>query len=504
MPLQGFLERLKKLHDLRLAEIKKPDAVIIFDDVSNDGLYTEAVAAIWQKLVSLKEKFPDKFKSCELFFNLEEIGVKKFSEKFAQLFIDRRAYLDVPNPQYQYNRVRIEKEDKALGSDLCYAEGFAVGFLFMLTQLERQFSSATEFGKKEFFNLLRDFNAIAIVGDKINSNLVLSGISMRSGGLATMEGASKTCANFKEMGEQAHCFFFLRGSESITTFSSAFKHSRVTLAYYDRFEEECAKPDADRQKVIYDLAHACSYNVHNFFDGNGRSAMLMGCYLSLLNGQMLPNAISPLMLDDRIFSEAANWTKEWALKPSTPSMSLPSHILLLEVIFEASKNHILEKFLESMLECGERKEVIFCLGDDFASAATVFLGSHEDRIALSTAASADESAVIDIATLRSVIAANEAAISAEPYFDKRNFMILLAMGAAYRAKSQEGKILLAPPEFNMIVHMTKYEFAIMQSPEALQRFAEVMERSFSVLSANPKMPNADSSVVHGPQGGERQ
>ncbi len=171
--MQGYLTRLKKLYEKRVLKGAGPDAdKMAFDDQSNGGLYNESMDAMWEKLIALKKKFPEKLKNCELFHNLESRGLENFKKKFPQLFIDRFGYKDdVPNPQYQYNRAVDSGGYNAIGADSCYAEGFALAFLFILDSLEKQFSTGAEFSVEQFMDLLGDLNAISIVSAPLDSNL---------------------------------------------------------------------------------------------------------------------------------------------------------------------------------------------------------------------------------------------------------------------------------------------------------------------------------------------
>lgn len=310
-----FLSRREKVQKL-----KKID----FAGDGGEKLYQDGLDVIIATMIRIKNEQGEKVSGCSLFDNvLDPDWQKKFKENFYKLFIDRlRCDNSLPHPHRLFNRTNLKENNS--GADLCYAEGFVIGFASMLqfVELEFQKKQKADLTDEEFVNLFKEFNAIA-VGTLDQDQSCTSGISA---GHLVLSGVAreraKTSQRYGKVTTKAD------GLNVINHFSATFNHVSCAGAYYKIYRERIAKGD-DVQDCLCELVDAMGTDVHLCRDGNGRGAILLAWFLAISQNTSHLTPIDQFFYHPKILEEASGWNNLFMGDPSINTMPAASKFYIL-------------------------------------------------------------------------------------------------------------------------------------------------------------------------------
>lgn len=275
--------RIKKIEEWHKAVFDKTSEALLSDKFYlginfDDTFYLDTCNSIVQMMLQIKTDFSDLVLRCNLFSNVEsELWQVNFKKNFHKIFIDRTALTSSSNYR-QYNQVKHK-------ADYFYAQSFANSFGFMLAKAYIEFALEKE-GKKTDITPEYILSAFKSFGQCLLSGINSEGKKEITTGLAAIDYAS-IVNKVLAASEYGIFFYSLKPAEGILSniFDKDFKHEDAFLSYAKKYlkNSEGLVDDIDIQKEVADFCLEADSFTHVFFDANGRSAVLMGFFLSIIN-----------------------------------------------------------------------------------------------------------------------------------------------------------------------------------------------------------------------------
>ncbi len=286
--LVTFKDSLKALFISRLNLIKKGEEVNFISD-GGVALYGDVLEEICKTISEIKQKFPEKVNKCALFASVEnELWREEFKKNFYKIFIDRLyCKSDGDVPHLQFNKTSLEGNSQ--GADLCYAEGFALGFLEMLSEVQKQFekADAANIAEKDFLNLLINFNKI-VTGSEDN---IVANVGRSFGAVATYQDiARRKAAQNKYGGNQIYYDF--TSCEFVTELDENFDHPASCSLNYKEYLN-ALKFGTNGEDAVFKMTVLIPSCAHLCVDGNARSANLFGWMAAILHNTNYPIIMTP-------------------------------------------------------------------------------------------------------------------------------------------------------------------------------------------------------------------
>lgn len=330
--------RLKSLYSLRYvrAKLQAEEGVL---GVEEEALYGDIVARICQKISEIKTKFPHRVSNCHLFSYIQKDGkfdeewAQKFLQNFYKLFIDRQFCENgIEKPHLQFNKSKIT-DLHSKGADLCYAECYAMGFLTMLCEVEKQFEKdaiekkPTEILPQHFMEMLIEFNKI-VTGSQ--NNLAHSWI--RFGATATYPHIKRQKAAQDKFGSNNTLYNFL-DSSFVTLLYENYRHKESAIEHYEKYLKATAS-SSDKTIEAFELAALIPTVAHFCADGNARSANLLGWMMAILHDCDFPITVDPYFVEESLIAEGKSWVREFMRDPqeiaSIPTRAFRQHEKLMQ------------------------------------------------------------------------------------------------------------------------------------------------------------------------------
>lgn len=312
-------ERLKKLYSLR----RQQDSAYKGDA----KLYNDILAEICQTIFSIKKRFPHRVDQCKLFSNIiDEKGefnsnwAKDFSKNFYKIFIDRdQCHNEGELLHLQFNNALTYEES---GSDLCYAEAYALGFLTMLLEVGEVFDQDEKSGEvsqvseNNFINFLIRFNEI-VTGNKYNPTKV---VTKQFGSDGNYEHALDLKEKQSKFGPSVLLYNFAK-TEFFTQLSAGYKYDDAAASLYRQYLNDLRDNPQIAQRLTFKMSVDVAVLSHLCIDGNGRSTNLISWMMALMHNHDFIVAARPYLFDESVFKEGVEWTENFLQNPKTKSIS---------------------------------------------------------------------------------------------------------------------------------------------------------------------------------------
>lgn len=316
---QTLKSRLDALHAKRFACAKKGEDVV---DGEGRILYENILEEICDVMVQIKlsSKSPQ---DCNLFDRvLDRHWQKAFRENFQIFFIDRDRF-EKPFRDYAFFNRKDLRVDK-IGSDLCYAEGFALGFLLMLHKAQEMIARGNvAMDSAEFLSFFIELNAI-VIGSEVGQNLTSR--EMGCGNPSQFLQATERKKIQDEFGENVMLYDFHSGHIR-TVFSSKFDHAGCAKKFYEIFCETISKEAADIERAICDLMDSSASHNHLCKDGNNRAVILCGWLLAITHDISLPLLVNQFRVTESLVDEGRKWFASFIANPTIQVLSASSQAL---------------------------------------------------------------------------------------------------------------------------------------------------------------------------------
>lgn len=332
LPQIERLETLKmSLRDLfkRRFEATKHEAETPVAQEEGELLYQQILQEISNMMLAIKKEFPHRVSKSFLFdFVEDEEWRKSFEKNFSKLFIDRLDCRDGVQDDFKFNQSTLASN--ASGANLCYAEGFALGFLTMLHQVAQRFAENDfrEIESQNLVELFSIFNEILIGNDGLKDDK-----GRYFSAKATYETIVQRKEDFDEYGKNL-VFYFFPNCEFTTLLYEDFQHALIMKEKYQEYLLQRQQEQSDKvaltSKLLVDLASGA----HLHSDGNTRAAILCGWMLSLLHNEPFAVATFQDFIDQNLCDEAKTWIREFSKNPEHPAISDAQHELFMNAVWQ--------------------------------------------------------------------------------------------------------------------------------------------------------------------------
>lgn len=320
-----FYQSLVELRQSRIAKARLMNQSSVnlkdFDFSDGEEIYQQIVAAINDKLFEIKTAYPHLAKS-QLFAKIEDPNWReKFGENFHKLAIDRSKFPE-DGDKWAFNKIGDA------GFQICYLEGFALGFLAALELAQFYFCQAAvdKLPRIEVGHLPRifkDFGLLVSCCDGVSANNARSnGFKAPLANCESGTGALEKLWQAKEFSQQnsSPISMFLRvdgeGNDFLrSVFSEYFDHEAAMRGFYQKFQENLFGFKEDLQRATIELVFEMGSFVHLLNDCNGRSATLSGWLISITGGYDLPVPFVQWDLDFARHIEGQKWIAQFLENP---------------------------------------------------------------------------------------------------------------------------------------------------------------------------------------------
>jgi hypothetical protein len=449
--IKDLRRRLEDLQRFRLGEVKQGRSVS-GSDLTGWCLYEDALKEVCVIMNLIKEKFPHRVAESPLFEKVDksywQLG---FRDNFYKLFIDRIRVNGHKISSYDsFNRGSLSVGDR-LGCDLCYGEGFAVGFLVMLTKVYDAFEQGKtleDLSAGEVMDLFLELNSTA-TGLPKDDNVARS--EMKCGGnlqyqwvlqredLRDKFGATRTVYDFRE-------------SMVRTSFAPDFRHRDFSEELFRSFKLEHKENPDNFDIVLCDLVAAYDSYSHLCRDGNARTSLLTGWFLAMLNGKTLPVLIEQCRVSKEMVEEGRSWVDAFCDDPKYSSLPSSYFGILSQAkqnnhdYFRETHANAAELFMVDLLFGGHRFDgKRFCISLDMDVEELCLVESNlfqlsgklfnPDDFAVAGKGAIKSAIVYDFGTLKEILASNPD-LSAQEDVNKRNAEIARLLLGNFGQKEQ--------------------------------------------------------------------
>jgi hypothetical protein len=332
-----LLGELSKLFQVRKQLVLQED-----EDAAKfggDEIYQRAVEQICELMLEIKIKFPHRVSNIPFFDKVEDpVWREIFARNFHKISIDRQSYTayDAVEGYKHYNRFKEE----GFGN-LCYGEGFACAFLSMLEMVYDRFSAEIELEKPsrisngEIIEMMTKFCQISLVesDERKDEEWEVCGSD------ASYPEVLRRWQIQKKHGTMT-AMYDLENTAVRNIFSHDFNHQTCIAEFYEIYQRELLSgKDFDQETAKF--VEVLSSATHLFADGNGRSAILLGWFLSMMNNSTYPILLNPYC-SDGILQEAREWTAQFARDPEIHPAS-DGKMILLSKERDRARSEIVER-----------------------------------------------------------------------------------------------------------------------------------------------------------------
>lgn len=270
--------------------------------------------AVVLKRISIGDFRP---RGCNLFDKCDDYWLRSFKENFHKLFIDRERFCK----PLRYNHFN----DRSLGN-LCYAEGFALGFLTMLIKAQEMLKSGQkDLSPQDFVQLYISLNAVALV-QKEGTNK--TSLAIRGGNKVKFLPACEMAP-----AEGGRTLFEFSKSEIRTIYEAGFDHEARVIEFYKTFCDE-AKRGKNIDAGICHLVNVLASHAHLCLDGNNRAAILCGWLLAITHNVSFPVLFNQFCVDEKSIAEGSAWSAGFMADPNIDALGRKAGIVQVAITEE--------------------------------------------------------------------------------------------------------------------------------------------------------------------------